>query len=92
MKHRFGHAMAAYKRQKHSQGEGLLMGVRSICEYARIGPRTFYKWQQAAEFPAMRTPDGRWCTSRDLTDGWIISRWKAQQTKGQSVQTGDGHE
>jgi hypothetical protein len=79
MKRPFWHRMAFYQRQNSPQKQGLLMGVRSICAYAKIGPSTFYKWQETAQFPAMRTPDGRWCTSRDLIDGWIVARWQTQQ-------------
>jgi len=45
----------------------------------KIGPQTFYKLQTEHGLPVMQLPDGRWCTSRNLIDDWIVSRWKAQK-------------
>lgn len=58
---------------------GILTGVRTICRYMKIGPQTFYNLQREHDFPVMQLPDGRWCTSRNLIDEWIVSRWKAQK-------------
>jgi hypothetical protein len=62
---------------------GVLIGVRSICRYVQIGPQTFYKLHTEHDFPATRLPDGRWCTSRNLIDEWIIRRWKEQKAASQ---------
>jgi hypothetical protein len=64
---------------KRKREPGILTGVRTICRYMKIGPQTFYKLQMEHDLPVMQLPDGRWCTSRNLLDDWIISRWKAQK-------------
>ena len=64
---------------KRKREPGILTGVRTICRYMKIGTQTFYKLQTEHNLPVMQLPDGRWCTSRNLIDEWIICRWKAQQ-------------
>ncbi len=53
---------------------GVLHGVRSICRYTRVSPRTFYRWHYKYGFPAIRLPDGRWSTTKSLIDAWYIRR------------------
>jgi predicted DNA-binding transcriptional regulator AlpA len=65
--------------------QGVLIGVRSICAYTRIGPNTFYRWCRDHGFPATLTLGGRWITSKQLIDSWIVARWKAQRATQQSV-------
>lgn len=87
---------------KRKREPGILTGVRTICRYMKIGPQTFYNLQREHDFPVMQLPDGRWCTSRNLIDQWIVSRWKAQKaaseqdmvenSEGSSNQTRDGTE
>lgn len=72
----FRHDIAYSKRR---QEPGVIIGVRNICRYMQIGPNTFYKLHTEHGLPAMQLPDGRWCTSRNLIDAWIVSRWKAQK-------------
>ena len=96
MKHPLWH-LRAYRRQNSRDSQKILVGVRSICAYVRIGNSTFYRWHQVEDFPAMRTPDGRWCTSSGLIDGWIVTRWRAQrgpsrQGQGTHIQDGGGDE
>lgn len=96
MNHPLWHLTASNRRHTR-RDQKVLVGVRSICAYVRIGAATFYRWHQAEEFPAMRTPDGRWCTSTGLIDGWIVTRWRAQQGEsrqgqGCSLQDGGGDE
>ncbi len=67
------------KRRSSKGTPGVLVGVRAICEYASLGPQTFYKLHDKEEFPAMRLPDDRWCTSKRLIDEWIKDREKAQR-------------
>jgi hypothetical protein len=67
---------AAIRRSQREHEPGVLIGVRSICAYTRIGPHTFYRWCQKDGFPATRTPDGRWITSKQLINNWIVARWK----------------
>src|SRR5215831_9878095 len=62
---------------------GVLIGVRNICRHVQIGPQTFYKLHTEYAFPATRLPDGRWCTSRNLIDEWILNRWKAKKAVSQ---------
>lgn len=69
------HDMKRYQRNKEP---GVLVGVKSIRRYMQIGPNTFYTFQRVHGLPAMRLPDGRWCTSKNLIDDWIVARWKAQ--------------
>lgn len=78
--------LRAYRRQNSRDPQKILVGVRSICAYVRIGAATFYRWHQAEDFPAMRTPAGRWCTSSGLIDEWILTRWRAQQGQGRQGQ------
>ena len=70
---------AAIRRSQREHEPGVLIGVRSICAYTRIGPHTFYRWCQEYGFPATLTPDGRWIISKQLIDNWIVTRWKAQR-------------
>lgn len=76
MREAFEHDIESSKRKREP---GVLIGVRNICKYVRIGPQTFYKLHTYHDFPATRLPDCRWCTSRNLIDEWIVSRWKAQK-------------
>ncbi len=69
------HEMNRYQRNKEP---GILTGVRSICKYMQIGPHTFSKLYTFHGLPAMRLPDGRWSTSKNLIDDWIVAQWKAQ--------------
>ena len=71
------------QRSKCSREPGILIGVRKICAYVQIGPQTFYTLQTHHDFPAIRLPDGRWCTSRTLIDEWIVRRWKEQKAASQ---------
>lgn len=66
-----------YCRRKREPA--VLTGMRKICRYMQISPNTFYKLHTDHGLPAMRLPDGRWCTSRTLIDEWIVGRWKAQK-------------
>ena len=87
MRKAWQHDIDYSKRQREP---GVLIGVRQICRYMRISAPTFYKYHQEYGLPAMRLPGrgSRWCTSKNLIDEWIISRWK-----GQTVRSGDrsGH-
>jgi excisionase family DNA binding protein len=70
---------AAIRNSQRERGPGVLLGVRAICAYLRVGPHTFYAWVKEHGFPATRTPSGqRWITSTKLVDDWILNRWKAQ--------------
>lgn len=65
-------AMAVpFRRDMEAQ---VFVGVRSICSYMRIGPATFYTWARGYDFPATRTPDGRWMTSTAMVDDWMRER------------------
>ena len=70
---------ADIRRSQREHEPGVLIGVRNICAYTRIGPNTFYRWCQKHGFPATLTPDGRWITSKQLIDNWIVALWKAQR-------------
>ena len=72
------HEMKRYQRNKEP---GVLTGVRNICKYMQIGPNTFSKLHTSHGLPAMRLPDGRWSTSKNLIDDWIVARWKAQTAR-----------
>src|SRR6476619_2061109 len=67
------------RRTRRDKEPGVLTGVRKICRYMMIGAETFYKLYQQHGLPAMQLPGGRWCTSKNLIDGWIDARWKAQK-------------
>jgi hypothetical protein len=72
---------------RHCQREhepGVLIGVRNICAYTKIGPHTLERLINQHDFPATRLPDGRWCTSKRLIDEWIIQRWKATKKGGET--------
>lgn len=66
---------------KRKREPGVVTGVRNICRYMQIGPQTFYNLHTNHGLPAMRLPDGRWSTSKNLIDDWIIARWKAQTAR-----------
>ena len=66
------------KRSDRYKNPGVLIGIRSICGYTRISPHTLHKWTAQHDFPAVRVPGGRWCTSKSLIDDWITARWKRQ--------------
>jgi len=70
---------AAIRQSQRNREPGVLIGVRNICDYAQIGPRTFYRWCREHGFPSALTPGGRWITSKKLIDDWIVTRWKAQR-------------
>ncbi len=74
------------QRTRRDKEPGVLVGVRNISKYMRIGLQTFYKLHKHHALPAMKLPDGRWSTSKNLIDYWIIARWK-QQT-GRTGRTG----
>jgi hypothetical protein len=74
---------ADIRRSQREHEPGVLIGVRSICAYTRIGHHTFYQWCQKHGFPGTLTPDGRWITSKQLIDNWIVGRWKAQRATQQ---------
>ena len=65
------------QQRKREHEPGVLIGVRGICRYCKIGPRTFYKWRDH-DFPATVSPDGRWMTSKALIDLWIIQHFRVQ--------------
>lgn len=78
------------RRTRRDKEPGVLTGVRKICRYMMIGAETFYKLHQQHDLPAMQLPGGRWCTSKNLIDGWIVARWKEQMGKAPAVEaTGD---
>lgn len=71
-------------RQCQRQHEpGVLIGVRNICAYTKIGFHTLERLVEQHEFPATRLPDGRWCTSKSLIDNWIIQLWKVSKKGGE---------
>jgi len=64
----------------HREGAtNCLVGVRSICRYANMGHKTFYRMHKRYGFPAMRLPDSRWYTTKTLIDEWIRAQCKAQR-------------
>jgi len=65
-------------RRESKDEPGVLVGVRAICRYSPMGPKTFYKLHQEHGFPAMRLPDGRWCTTKVLINEWVRAGCKAQ--------------
>ena len=75
--------LAAIRQSQRNHEPGVLIGVRNICDFTQIGPRTFYRWCRGYEFPAAFTPGGRWITSKQLIDNWIVARWKAQRATQQ---------
>jgi excisionase family DNA binding protein len=66
------------QRIRRDREPGVLTGVRNICKYMGIGIQTFYRLHQQHGLPAMKLPGGRWSTSKNLIDGWIVAQWKAQ--------------
>ena len=60
-----------FRRDMEAQA---FLGVRSICAYLHIGPSTFYTWARHYDFPAARTPDGRWMVSTAMIDDWMRER------------------
>jgi len=86
--------LAAIRQSQRNHEPGVLIGVRNICAYTQIGPRTFYRWCREYEFPATFTPGGRWIISKQLIDNWIVARWKAQratqQRERETVLAGSG--
>lgn len=79
-----------HSKRKHEPG--ILTGVRTICRYLKMGTQTFYMLQAEHDLPVMQLPDGRWCTSRNLIDDWIVSRWRAQKaaSKQDMVESREG--
>ena len=75
------------QRSRRDREPGVLTGVRNICRYMQIGPNTFYTLYQQHELPAMQLPGGRWSTSKNLIDGWIVARWKAQRAASDQPHT-----
>jgi hypothetical protein len=65
-----------FRRDTEAQ---VFVGVRAICSYMHIGPSTFYTWARGHDFPATRTPDGRWMTCTALIDDWIRDRLEGQK-------------
>ncbi len=76
MKPCFSLSRVRYNRQNEAH---VCLGVRSICGYMRIGPSTFYTWTRGYDFPATRTPDGRWMTCTALIENWIKNRLERQK-------------
>jgi predicted DNA-binding transcriptional regulator AlpA len=83
MKPRFNRLAGPFRRQLDAAG---FMGVRSICEYMGIGHSTFYLWIRRYQFPASRTPDGRWVTSAALIDEWLRGRLEIQRKQVEARQ------
>ena len=76
----------------HREGAtNCLVGVRSICRYAKMGHKTFYRMQKRYEFPAMRLPDSRWYTTKTLIDEWIRAQCKAQREAEKARQAVQSH-
>ncbi|MEO7860426.1 MAG: helix-turn-helix domain-containing protein, partial [Nitrospirales bacterium] len=71
--------LAAIRQCQRQHEPGVLIGVRNICDYTQIGPRTFYRWCREHEFPATLTPGGRWITSKQLIDNWIVHDGKPSE-------------
>jgi len=70
------HDIYQYRRRKEP---GVLTGVRKICKYMAMSSPTFYKLVRGHGLPAMRLPGGRWCTTKNLIDDWVLARWKKQK-------------
>lgn len=71
----------------HREGESnVVVGVRGICRYAVMGPKTFYSLHRDHDFPAMHLPDGRWYTTKTLIDEWVRASWKAEQAARKATQ------
>ena len=78
-----------FRRNMEAQ---VFVGVRSICSFMRIGPSTFYTWARGYDFPATRTPDGRWMTCTALIDSWIGDRLEQQRREAVEQEGGAAHE
>ena len=50
--------LAAIRQSQRQHEPGVLIGVRNICDYTQIGPRTFYRWCREDGFPRHAHP--RW--------------------------------
>ncbi len=76
--------LADIRRYQREHEPRILIGVRNICAYTKIGPHTLKDLVDKYDFPATRLPDGRWCTSKKLIDDWIIQRWRTTRTTKES--------
>jgi hypothetical protein len=79
MKPVFKPSVVRFRRHMEAQ---VFLGVRTICEFMRIGPSTFYTWTRRFDFPATRTPDGRWMTCTALVEDWIVKRLELDRLAG----------
>ncbi len=52
----------------------LLYGAAAICAYMGFSQSTLRSWIKHQAFPVAKMPDGRWVTSTQLIDNWIVSR------------------
>lgn len=77
------------KKQLSDEERGALIGVRQICHYMGIGTQTFYRLCREHRLPVTTLPDGRYCTAKSLTDGWIEARWKAQTSAAVGSSNGE---
>jgi hypothetical protein len=80
MKPSFKHIAAPFRRQLDA---AVFTGRRRICAYMSIGYSTFRLWHEQYEFPATRTPDGRWITSAALVDDWLRERLQQQRQEAE---------
>lgn len=77
-----------FRRIGRPEDPKLLKGVRQICAYCRVAPKTWYGWLREHGFPASRLPDGRYVTSMALIDDWVRSL--SRQQAPNLGQRGDG--
>lgn len=76
----------ANKRCKASLDEAyldrtIIYGADRIAEYVSRKQLTVVRWRRKEAFPMAKAPDGRWFTSTELIDRWILARMHAQDAR-----------
>ena len=74
--------MAKWKQGRDkisSKSPDALLGIGSIAEYLGFTSTTISRWIKFRGLPAMKTPTGRWFTTKDAITAWIIASGEAER-------------
>ncbi len=70
----------------------ILIGAELIADYVQMKHETVKRWRRKEAFPMAKMPDGRWFTSTELIDRWILARMYAQDAREKKAKENTQHE
>ena len=72
-------------RRLRNDGPGILAGLDVIARALRAHPNTIRRWIKMHGFPAVKTPDGVYCTTIGLVEAWLLAKLQEDDEDGSRV-------